>query len=145
MILTFKNLIRCVRRQAQCQIVRSSYGTESLRQKAARAFWSLVYLCYAVWVGITFLRREVLGEAVIYRGRRCFVWNWANSDSPTLGTMEGSRETFCSRKEIRAIYRPSTFLLRFAGGFTWWADNWFSIAVDRRLYPAAFAHRKEAA
>lgn len=146
MILTFKILVQCVRRQAQSQVARSRYSAETFRRKVVRAFWSLVYLCYAVWVGITFLRREVLGEHVIYRGRRCFVLNWANSDSPTLGALEGPRETLqhCNRDEIVTIYSPSTFLFRFVGGFAWWADSWFSIAVDKRLHPAAFAHCKEA-
>ena len=144
MISTFAALLRCVRRQARGQVARSTYTAENLPRKAWRAFWSLVYLCYAVSVGLRFLRHEVLGEHVIYRGKRCWVVNWANSDSPTLGTLGKTRQTLenCNRNEIGTIYRPATFLFRFVNGFTWWMDSWFGIAVDKRLHPAAFAHRQ---
>ena len=145
MISAVQSIWRSVKRQTQSQRYRSQYANENWRQRALRVFWAAAYLCYGLFIGVTFLRREVLGEIVIYRGRRCAVWNWANSESPTLSTLQGPKETlkYCSRKEIRTFRTPSTYVFRFAGGFVWWVDNWFSIAVDRRLYPAAFADQCE--
>lgn len=144
MICAIQSILRSIKRQAQSQFTRSRCSGEGLRQKAVRAFWAAVYFCYAAWVGITFLRREVLGEYVIYRGRRCVVNNWANSEAPDLVTVDGLRQTLkhCNRSDVRTIHTPATYLFRVAGGFTWWADNWFNIAVDKRLYPAAFADRE---
>jgi hypothetical protein len=135
MISAIKSFCRCFKLQVRNQYWRSHYARERMLVKLVRVFWCFVYLCYAVGVGITFLCREVLGEHVIYRGQRCWVVNWANSDSPKLGPVVGSKATYdhCSRAEIHTIHSPTTYIWRFISGFNWYMTSWYSIDVDRRL------------
>lgn len=134
-------VVQCLRQMVRGQIARSRNAGDTLQRKIQRAFWVFAYTIYAVWVGVTFLRREVLGERVIWRGKRAWVNNWANSQTVSLRWVGGGEE-YCGRQEIKTIYAPSTFLFRAQSGFHWWATNWFNFAVDQRLYPEAFGNTR---
>jgi len=135
------SVVQCLRQIIREQIARSRNAGDTLQRKIQRAFWVSVYTLYGVWVGVTFLRREVLGERVIWRGKRAWVNNWANSQTVSL-RWDGGGEEYCGRQEIKTIYTPATFLLRAQSGFRWWATNWLNIAVDQRLYPEAFGNTR---
>jgi len=134
-------VVQCLRQIIRGQIARSRNAGDTLQRKIQRAFWVSVYTLYGVWVGVTFLRREVLGERVIWRGKRAWVNNWANSQTVSL-RWDGGGEEYCGRQEIKTIYTPATFLLRAQSGFCWWATSWLNIAVDQRLHPEAFGNTR---
>ena len=135
------SVMQCLRQIIRGQIARSRNAGDTLQRKIQRAFWVSVYTLYGVWVGVTFLRREVLGERVIWRGKRAWVNNWANSQTVSL-RWDGGGEEYCGRQEIKTIYTPATFLLRAQSGFCWWATSWLNIAVDQRLHPEAFGNTR---
>ena len=101
--------------------------------KVRRAFWALVYFCRAIRCGFSALKREQLGSAVIYRGRKCFVSNWAGSDSPTLSA-HGFYEQNCDRTEIKNVRSVREFVNRFKFGMRFYLTSWHDIDVNNRLY-----------
>ena len=132
------SVLQCVKQTIKSQIARSRNAQDAVPQKIKRAFWVCVYLAFAFWVGVKWLRLQVLGEQVIYQGRRARVNNWANAERVSL-VWDGGHEQRCEQKQIKTIYMPATFAFRFVSGFRFWAINWLAVEVDRRLYPQAFA------
>lgn len=131
------SVLQCVKQTIESQIARSRNDQDTVPQRLKRTFWMCVYLAFACWVGVKWLRLQVLGEQVIYQGRRARVNNWANAERVSL-VWDGGHEQHCEQKQIKTIYRPATFAFRFASGFRFWAQNWLAFAVNRRLYPQAF-------
>ena len=114
------------------QIAISRNLNEGWRLKMRRSFWCCVYLSWACIVAVRWLRREVLGERVIYKGRICHVDNWADSSHPCLRSEDGCAQD-CERSEIQTIHRLSTYWFRMRSGFHFYATNWLSIDVQNRL------------
>jgi len=114
------------------QIAISRNLNEGWRLRMRRMFWCCVYLSWACVVAVRWSRREVLGERVKYRGRMCYVQNWANSAHPSV-TWENGVEKHCDRSEIQTLRRPSTYWFRMRSGFHFYATNWLSIDVQNRL------------
>ncbi len=112
--------------------------SESRWMKAKRACWMLVYLAYGVFVGVRGMWHEQLGSAVIYRGKKVFVNNWAGGAYPTLADGAGWYQVGCDRREIRSVRSIGEFCHRFRACFSWWMGSWFGIAVNKRLYHQAF-------
>ena len=107
---------------------------EGAGMKLRRAFWCCAYLLKAVAIGVRGMSREQLGEIVEYDGRRCFVNNWAGSESPSL-CADGWHMKRCDRKQMRRIRSVGNYANRFAVMFEWYAMNWLWIDVNARLYP----------
>jgi hypothetical protein len=123
------NAVNMVVRQ---QIAMSRNLNEGWRLKMRRLFWCCVYLSWACVVAVRWLRREVLGERVKYRGRICCVYNWAASAHPWL-RWENGFEQYCDRSEIQTLRRPSTYWFRMRSGFRFYATNWLSVDVQNKI------------
>jgi hypothetical protein len=114
------------------QIAISRNLNEGWRLKMRRLFWCCVYLSWACVVAVRWLRHEVLGERVKYRGRMCCVYNWAASARPWL-RWENGFEQYCDRSEIQTLRRPSTYWFRMRSGFRFYALNWLSVNVQNKI------------
>jgi len=111
---------------------------ESWPRKSCRAFWAVVYLFRAVMVGLRGMRRERLGERVIVDGtREAWICNWAGDPFPNVAGEE-YYEQHVDRARIKTVGGLQKYLHRFRVMFDWYAISWHGIAVNKRVYPAAF-------
>ena len=91
-------VVRTLKRDIGSQFDVSKNLEESITLRIMRLFWSVVYLIKAFKIATKSVRYEALGSQVIYKGRRCYVSNWANSTAPTLSA-DGFYEQNCVRKD----------------------------------------------
>ena len=99
-----------------------------------RAFWATLYLCKGFKCAFNAMRREQLGSKVIYKGKKCFVNNWAGTDHPALGGADGFYEKNCPREEIKNIITLGELYHRFDFGLGFYMGSWHSIDVNKKLY-----------
>lgn len=127
-------IIRTLKRDIGSQFAVSRNFKEPLAVRAKRVFWAAVYLIKAFRIGVRSTKYEALGSQVIYKGRKCFVSNWAGSISPTLSS-EGFYEQNCDRKEIVNVINVREIYHRFEVGLHHYMSSWYGIDIDRKLYP----------
>lgn len=107
---------------------------ESRWTKCRRAFWACLYLVKAFGIATRGMFREQLMSRVIYRGRTCYVLDWAGSRTPTLGGSDGFRETGCPRAEIKNVIDFDEIRFRFKSSLNHYMSSWYSIDIQNRLY-----------
>ena len=129
-----REVLRILRRDVGDQFKCSRNLKEGWRLRLRRVFWVSVYLSQGVAIALAEMRREHLGSRVVYKGRKCFVCNWARHPSPTLADGSGFYKRNCDRKHIRNVLNLAELKHRFQAGLGFYLGNWFSIKVNRRLY-----------
>ena len=129
-----KKVLRILRRDVGAQINMSRNLKEGWRLRLRRVFWASAYLSKGVAIALSGMRHEHLGSQVVYKGRKCFVSNWARGSSPTLADNSGFYEQNCNRKHIRNVVDLAELKHRFEAGLSFYLGNWFIVNVNRRLY-----------
>ena len=127
-------LIRMFKRDLGSQIAVSRNLEEGASLKCKRLFWASLFVLKGLRTGFRAMRSEQLGSQVVYRGRKCFVTNWADSSAPTLSA-EGFYKEYCDRSEIENIRNIREYWHRFSYGVEFYMSNWHGIDVNNRLYP----------
>lgn len=127
-------IVRTLKRDIGSQFAVSRNMKESAKVRAKRVFWAMVYLIKAFKSAAKSTKYEALGSQVIYKGRKCFVSNWATSTSPTLSG-EGFYEQNCDRKEIVNVINMREIYHRFEVGLHHYMSNWYGIDINKKLYP----------
>lgn len=97
-----------------------------------RMLWTAFYMLKAFKCGLSAIRREQLGSAVLWQGRKCFICNWAGSDAPTLSA-SGFYKEYVPRNEIHNLFNLREIAHRFTFGFEFYSGNWMGIDVQNRV------------
>ena len=131
---------RVLKRAVLSQVRESRNLREGIPAKLVRLFWACVLLGKALRAGLYAMRKEQIGSAVVYRGDRCTVSNWAGSESPNLVTPKGYVQG-AQRNEIANVVDGHELWHRFAFGVEFYLMYWYAIDVNKRVHPRAFAAR----
>ena len=127
-------ILRILRRDIGSQFAHSRNLNECGAMRLRRFFWASVFLLKGLKTAMQAIRREQLGSQVVYKGRRCFVSNWAGSARPTLSDGSGYYEQRCDRSEIRNIVNAREILHRFTLALGHYMGSWHGIDVNAKLY-----------
>ena len=127
-------VVRILRRDIGDQFNTSRNLKEGWRLRLRRIFWASVYLLKGLAIAVFGMRHEHLGSQVFYKGRKCFVSNWAGHVCPTLTDGSGFYEQNCNRRHITNVVDLAELKHRFEAGLSFYLGNWFSVNVNRRLY-----------
>ena len=127
-------ILRILRRDIGSQLAHSRNLNECGAMRLRRFFWASVFLLKGLKTARQAIRREQLGSQVVYKGRRCFVSNWAGSARPTLSDGSGYYERRCDRSEIRNIVNAREILHRFTFALGHYMGSWHGIDVNAKLY-----------
>lgn len=106
---------------------------ESWRQRILRVLWSTVYTLKAVKLALLAMREEQLGSQVMYRGRKCFISNWAGGEFVNVTDGNGFYKEQVPRDEILSVISLSELLHRFRVMLVWYITNWLQLDVQKRL------------
>ena len=123
-----------LKRDLSSQVRQSRNLNESCWMKTKRALWSAVYLLKGFAYALRAVTHEQLGSSVIYKGKRCWIANWANSEKPTLSGPE-FYERNCERKDIKNVMSLQEICHRFDFALSFYMSNWHGSDVNRKLYP----------
>ena len=126
-------IMRTLKRDVGSQFAVSRNMSEPVLVRVRRVFWAGVYLIKAFKIAANSVRYEALGSQVIYKGRRCYVSNWATSTAPTLSA-DGFYEQNCDRKEIKSVINARELYHRFETGLHHYMSSWYGIDINKRLY-----------
>lgn len=127
-------ILRIFRRDIGSQFAWSRNLNECGSLRLRRFFGASVFLLKGLKIAMQAVMREQLGSQVEYRGRRCFVSNWAGSDHPTLSDGSGYYEQHCDRSEIRNVVNAREILHRFTFALGHYMGSWYGSDVNARLY-----------
>lgn len=127
-------VIRILKRDVGGQFATSRNMREGLRMRVKRAFWSVVYTAKGFRVGLSSMRREALGERIIYDGRKGWINNWAGSEMPSVVLVDGESVEHADRSKMKTVGGIQKYAHRFRVGFGWYMASWFGIDVNQRLY-----------
>lgn len=127
-------ILRILRRDIGSQIAWSRNLNEGGALRLKRFFWASAFLLKGLARAMQAVRHEQIGSQVAYRGRRCFVSNWAGSVNPTLSDGSGWYQQHCDRSEIKNILNASEILHRFTFALGHYMGNWYGIDVNTKLY-----------
>lgn len=111
-------------------------------RKLKRHFWSAIYWCYAVWLGIKQAPHTQLGSRVWYAGKTWTVYNGVRPLSWSL--TDGSKQVQAPRSECRRVSSFREWWHAFLSQYRWWMTSWHRIYVERRLYPELASWRSDA-
>ncbi len=127
-------VIRILKRDVGSQFAQSRNLGEGLRMRIKRAFWSAVYTANGLRVGLLSMRREALGERIVYEGRKGWINNWAGSEHPAIICDDGYYSHHADRNKLKTVGGIQKYAHRFRVGFGWYMGSWFGIDVNNRLY-----------
>ena len=122
-----------LKRDLSAQLRQSQNLNESCWMRIKRTLWASVYLLRGFAHALRAVRQEQLGSSVIYKGKRCWISNRADSEKPTLSGLD-FYERNCERKDIKNVTSLQEICHRFDFALSFYMGNWHAIDVNRKLY-----------
>ena len=114
-----------IMRTIKKQMAISRNMNESLTTKTLRIFWVVVFLIKAARIGVKAMRCEELVSIITYKGKECFVMNWAHMPHTILEEDAGFYES--NANSVKGLRQ------RFQVIFAWYCNHRLDISVQRKL------------